>query len=1165
MTGSNSILLEWPRLVNGQGIEMQTSTRVTWLKAFLIASTANAPLAWTTAPYAQEQKSASQGVISFDVPAQPLARSLNSFARVSQLKLAYSAELTRNKTAPALQGSYTRRSALSHLLSGSGLTFSFASDGSVVISASGSQSANTPEDGSTVLETITITSAKGNRIPTASELEAGTYQGAGTSAYISQETIQRFRGSSPGDMLSGIPGVMNGENRNSGALDVNIRGMQGQGRSPVIIDGAMQETTVYRGYAGMAGRTYLDPDFIGGVSIEKGPSAAADGTGAIGGVVRARTLNANDIVAPEGTWGVVVKGGLSGNNASPPRAATVGGSEPAIRNYNRPDPFDLRGKNGSVVGAYRSEMFDIVAGYAQRENGNYFAGSTGIDVGNWKGGAHPFAYNEQVTNTSIDNTSYLLRGVFRPNENHTLDLSYMRYESLFGEMKPSQLMYGTTPYQTTSEVEADTYTARYRYNPESPLIDLRADLWATNVNSFVVDPIRFDYGDGDIDNGDKFAATLSQRWGLTLSNTSRFSGAAGDLAVSYGLAHDYEDFGKSKDWGALNEKYPDRAWDTTREGWREQDSVFANAEYKPQEWATFSAGLRHIHNVVQDTKSGFSWVQDGLINRDEAKGWAPSFSVVVEPVKGIQFYSKYAEALRAASPFEATEGFSGSVNPYTDLRPEHAHNTEVGMNLQKYGVFTSDDLFQAKAGWFQNDVTDYITLGSERLTAPDGRWTDMIVRTNIPKVAMQGIELSASYDAGIVFGSVSGTHYTDSESCYTSTPGSPVLCYDGILRTPQSRFVNHILPKRMVSATVGGRFFEEKLSLGARYTYVEHDPAYEVVDLFGSYRLSDTTTMSFTVDNLFDRYYVDALSLGEGAAILPSPGRTIRVNLVSRFGDGNHDPVLSSDGRDLVGASSDQSAPLLQDFNGDWSGFYIGADWGGKHFSAKGDTTAANGMSSSVASSEVTDRDANSIIGGLHAGYNRQFESGLVLGFEFDGSYSRGRSTQAFIAPELDAARWGDGLVRQADYRQSYGAEASGRLRVGHSFGRTLVYGTGGLGFIQEKQTRTQYRSKARGATSPYDQTNPYFSETDQQIRSGLILGGGLEFAFNDKLSLRTEYQFGYYPEKTFKFDRASQNINRSYASSGSTVPGGADVAIGREAGNTLMTHSVRVGLNYRF
>ncbi|WP_216073744.1 TonB-dependent receptor plug domain-containing protein, partial [Acinetobacter baumannii] len=69
-------------------------------------------------------------------------------------------------------------------------------------------------------------------------------------------------------------------------------------RVPVVIDGSLQQSTVYRGYSGVAGRTYLDPDLIGEVTIEKGPSASADGVGATGGLVRVETVGAKDLIAP---------------------------------------------------------------------------------------------------------------------------------------------------------------------------------------------------------------------------------------------------------------------------------------------------------------------------------------------------------------------------------------------------------------------------------------------------------------------------------------------------------------------------------------------------------------------------------------------------------------------------------------------------------------------------------------------------------------------------------------------------------------------------------------------------------------------------------------------------------------------------------------------------
>lgn len=66
--------------------------------------------------------------------------------------------------------------------------------------------------------------------------------------------------------------VYSGDARNSGALDPNIRGIQGPGRVPLTIDGTEQALTVWRGYMGANNRNYIDPSLIGGMQVIKGPA-----------------------------------------------------------------------------------------------------------------------------------------------------------------------------------------------------------------------------------------------------------------------------------------------------------------------------------------------------------------------------------------------------------------------------------------------------------------------------------------------------------------------------------------------------------------------------------------------------------------------------------------------------------------------------------------------------------------------------------------------------------------------------------------------------------------------------------------------------------------------------------------------------------------------------
>ena len=70
------------------------------------------------------------------------------------------------------------------------------------------------------------------------------YDNDESSTFATQEDIERFMGESPSDIFKGMVGVQSGDARNSGAIGPNVRGIQGQGRVPVTIDGTEQAITV---------------------------------------------------------------------------------------------------------------------------------------------------------------------------------------------------------------------------------------------------------------------------------------------------------------------------------------------------------------------------------------------------------------------------------------------------------------------------------------------------------------------------------------------------------------------------------------------------------------------------------------------------------------------------------------------------------------------------------------------------------------------------------------------------------------------------------------------------------------------------------------------------------------------------------------------------------
>jgi outer membrane immunogenic protein len=105
------------------------------------------------------------------------------------------------------------------------------------------------------------------------------------------------------------------------------------------------------------------------------------------------------------------------------------------------------------------------------------------------------------------------------------------------------------------------------------------------------------------------------------------------------------------------------------------------------------------------------------------------------------------------------------------------------------------------------------------------------------------------------------------------------------------------------------------------------------------------------------------------------------------------------------------------------------------------------------------------------------------------------------------------------------------RGRIGYSWDRALLYGTGGLAWAHHKITL--------GATFPGFAA----STSDDQTHVGWTIGAGLEYAFAPSWSAKVEYLFADYGSENFF----------------SNVIPGLSLAADRQI------NSVKFGVNYRF
>jgi len=106
-------------------------------------------------------------------------------------------------------------------------------------------------------------------------------------------------------------------------------------------------------------------------------------------------------------------------------------------------------------------------------------------------------------------------------------------------------------------------------------------------------------------------------------------------------------------------------------------------------------------------------------------------------------------------------------------------------------------------------------------------------------------------------------------------------------------FFIFVPPKEKYTLDGGLRFFERKLTMGARMTYVAPtvpiataelletyvQKSYQLYGIYASFAMSENLTARMNIDNLFDIAYVDAM----GVPTYPAPGRTITFSIQGKF------------------------------------------------------------------------------------------------------------------------------------------------------------------------------------------------------------------------------------------------------------------------------------------
>ncbi|WP_394662773.1 TonB-dependent receptor domain-containing protein [uncultured Sphingomonas sp.] len=630
---------------------------------------------------------AQRAAVEVNIPAQPLGDALAQFAQQAHVQLGVDAALVAGLHSGGVAGRMDRARALDRLLSGSGLDWRLA-DGVVTLQKRPERAAK--PGAPLVTDALQVDGDETPRDVAEARAERGhdtVFDADYSSGYKDRAEIERYKGVTTSDLLTGMVNVLSGDARNSGALDPSIRGIQGPGRVPVVIDGTEQALTVWRGYNGASNRAYVDPNLISGLQVLRGPTDKGNIRSSTGGTVVINTLDADDVLRPGRTFGLDLRL-EGGDNSTDPRLPTLltGRDYRTVPGFPRTSPsfaindpyLRIVPRTGSdnhflsfgdravrVAGAVRIEGLDLFAAYAFRERGNYFSGTTGADyyeqsslpsrnLNRIRRMALGFAPGNEVPNTSSDLESVLLKATWHIADDQYLLVSLRDSVTRYGEIMPSRIPIDTGNVQwPLSKVHARAYNAEYKWQPDSRWIDLKANLWATDTRSDT-------YNSGGMPNFATFADpiiidnaranAMNDRYGFNASNTLRL-GTTLDLTLSGNWQH--ETLASHDIYNAANfqgwRQFP-------RAGRREEFLVRLDGEWRPASFLKLNAGLSY---------AGY-WAVDDFARDQIAKGNPNLKSVLFKGYKssfkvrgiGEAFFRRYYKSLLEGFPASDIEAFT---------------------------------------------------------------------------------------------------------------------------------------------------------------------------------------------------------------------------------------------------------------------------------------------------------------------------------------------------------------------------------------------------------------------------------------------------------------------------------------------------------------------------
>ena len=707
-------------------------------------------------------------------------------------------------------------------------TFACASATLIAVGAAGAE--EVPEDEEMRGDTVTVYGTS-NPIP--------VFDYPGQVTVIDRGEIDTLAPSAVSDMLRDVPGVdFAGGPRRTGEAP-SIRGLSGE-NILILLDGARQSFI-----SAHDGRFFLDPEIIGTAEVVRGPASALYGSGAVGGVLAFETVEAEDLLREDETWGARLRGGYQSVNS---------------------ESF------ATLTAFTRQDKLDALASFGLRQSGDIELGS-GADLP-----------SDDEIETGLVKLGYAFTDAL------SADVSWQRFANTAIEPNNGQGTLGTgdavLDRDVEKDVETETWRAGLRFDPASSLIDTRLTVYQSTSGV------------------DEFDATEPrtiirgiETTGVSLRNAARFDLDGVEMVLTLG-GDWYEDTQTGSDSTAV-----DGVRAGVPEGSSEFAGVFAQIEAEIDRPLGLPGSLIVIPAVRHDAFESASSVDPEANSDNEV---SPRFATSYGPVDWFRVFGSWSEGFRAPSInelylegvhfpvphpvlFDPRAGQFVFVNnnfvPNPALVPETSETVEFGFGVDFRDLVAEGDRLQGKISYYESDVEDLINLSVDfafdpTCFAPPSFFPCSAGTTssaNVDSAELEGVEAELAYDSDrfqgrATFASIEGTNTATGEDVGALTPDR--LALDLGLKLPEwdARLGTRI--------QMAGDFERRGPDGMGGLSLVETRDGYAVLDLYATWSPAAVRglRLDLGIENVFEEDYERVF------AGVSEPGRNLKLAATWQFG-----------------------------------------------------------------------------------------------------------------------------------------------------------------------------------------------------------------------------------------------------------------------------------------